>query len=223
LGFLLRRAAAVRLDVAESELELGIQPVIDFSSPFAPPTARVFISDSLENGAGYSTHLGDPARFEDLLLFMLGQLGKKSRDFHDPLVHQTHEAECASACHRCLREYGNMPYHPLLDWRLALDMARLALDASAPIDLTSSWWASLVGRVAAPYFLGLGMTPTTLGGLPAGISTMTNEVFILVHPLWDRDRANFRPEVAAAVADAERRRLRWELRSVFRAVRFPYE
>ncbi len=222
-GFLLRRAAAVRLDVAESELDLGIQPVLDFSSPFAPPSARIFISDSLENGAGYSTHLGEPGRFEDLLLFMVGQLGTRSREFYDPFVLPSHEEECASSCHRCLREYGNMPYHPLLDWRTALDMAWLALDPSRPIDLAAPWWAPLVTRIAAPYFHGLNLVPTTLGGLPAGTSAVTNEALILTHPLWDRDRANFRPDVAAAVADAERQGLRWDLRSIFRAVRFPYE
>ena len=228
-GFLLRRAAAVRLDVAESELDLGIQPVMDFSNPFAPPSARVFISDSLENGAGYSTHLGDPTRFEELLLFMLGRLDPthpdflRSREFYDPYVDPAHEQECASSCHRCLREYGNMPYHPLLDWRTALDMARLALDPAARVDLTGGWWAPLVARVAGPYFQGLNLTSTTLGGLPAGVSTATNEAFILTHPLWDTDRANLRPDVAAAVADAERRGLTPVLRSIFRAVRFPYE
>jgi len=223
LGFLLRRAAAVRLDVSESELDLGIQPVIDFSSPFAPPSARMFLSDSLENGAGYSTHLGDPARFEELLLFMVGQLGQPSRDFYDPFVDPSHEYECASSCHRCLREYGNMAYHPLLDWRTALDMAWLALDPSRPIDLRAPWWSPLVARVAVPYFRGLNLTPTTLGGLPAGTTAVTNEALILTHPLWDRDPANFRPDVAAAVANAEAQDLRWELRSIFRAVRFPYE
>ncbi len=222
-GFLLRRAAAVRLDVSESELDLGIQPVVDFSSPFAPPSARVFVSDSLENGAGYSTHLGDPRRFEDLLLFMIGSLGRKSQEFYDPFVHQLHEQECASSCHRCLREYGNMAFHPLLDWRIALDMTQLALDPAARIDLASAWWAPLVARVANPYFRGLGLTPTTLGGLPAGTSTALNEAFILTHPLWDTHRANLRPEVAAAIVDAERQGLRPVLKSVFRAVRFPYE
>ncbi len=191
-GFLLRRAAAVRLDVAESELDIGVQPVVDFSSPFAPPSARIFISDSLENGAGYSTHLGDPGRFEELLLFMLGQLGQKSQ-------------------------------HPLLDWRTAIDMARLALDPGAQIDLTPDWWVPLVARTAVPYFQGLNLTPTTLAGLPVGTSAATNEAIILTHPVWDTDRANLRPDVAAAVADAERQGLTPVLRSVFRAVRFPYE
>jgi len=111
----------------------------------------------------------------------------------------------------------------LLDWRTALDMARLALDPSAQLDFGTGWWAPFIARVATPYFFGLDLTPTTFGGLPAGVSTTTSEAFILIHPLWDTDTSNLRPEVAASIADAERQGLRWHLRSVFRAVRFPYE
>lgn len=222
-GFLIRRAAAVWLDVAESELDLGIQPVMDSSSLFAPPSARVFISDTLENGAGYSTYLGEPARFEQLLEFILGLGVRRSRDFYDPYVDHVHEGECASSCHRCLREYGNMAYHPLLDWRLALDMARLALDASAAIDLSYGCWSPLISRTATPYFQALNLSPTDLGGIPAGINSSTNEIVLLTHPLWDLDDANLRPDMRAAVAEANRRGLRPILRSVFRAVRFPYE
>jgi hypothetical protein len=226
-GFLIRRAAAVRLDVAEDELDLGIQPILDFSNPFAPPSARVFISDSLENGAGYSTRFGGAAEFEELLLFMLGRLtgqdARRSAAFFGPFVGSTHEDACAGSCHRCLREYGNMAYHPLLDWRLALDMARLALDSDAPADLAYGYWASLTARTAGPFFAGLGLAETSLGGLPAGINNFTNEAVLLTHPLWDRDTSNLRPELAAALAAAERRGLRPVPYSLFRAVRFPYE
>lgn len=224
LGFLTRRAAAVRLDVADSELDIGMQPVMDLSMPFAPPTARIFVSDSLDNGAGYSTHLGQPAEFENLLRFMLGEVGRPSEDFFSIFQSGTeHEEECASSCHRCLRDYGNMPFHPLLDWRLALDLVRLALDAAAPIDLTVPYWSGLLQRTADPYFRGLNLTPTSLGGLEAGHDAGTGEVVILIHPLWDQDEANFRPEVAKAVAEAESRNWTWSLRTLFRAVRFPYQ
>ncbi|MCB9759548.1 MAG: DEAD/DEAH box helicase [Alphaproteobacteria bacterium] len=221
-GFLARRAAAVRLDVAESELDVGIQPLLDMNTPFAPPTARIFVSDSLENGAGYSTYLGNPAEFEHLLRFMLGSGGSASAAFHAPFVAAGHEQECATSCHRCLREYGNMAYHPLLDWRLAFDMVRLALDRTAPVDLAVSYWSTLVARTAGPYFTGLNLTPTAFGSLPGGEDAVTNDAVILVHPLWDLDEANFRPEVAAAVADAERRGRRWKLKTIFRAARYPY-
>jgi DEAD/DEAH box helicase domain-containing protein len=222
-GFLVRRAAAVALDVAESELDVGIQPVMDMRTPFAPPSARIFVSDSLENGAGYSTHLGTPAEFERLLQFILGNDGPASTSFYGPIVGAPHEHECSSSCHRCLRDYANMPYHPLLDWRLALDMARLALDPAAAINLAHPYWSALVQRSAAPYLQGLNYTQTTLAGLPAGHDAGTGEVLILIHPLWDQDPSNFRPEVSRAVAQAESRGWRWKLRTLFRAVRFPYE
>src|SRR6266851_790091 len=59
--------------------------------------------------------------------------------------------------------------HPLLDWRTGLDMVRLALDPTAKIDLTYPYWATLIARIADPYFSGLGMTPVRLGGLAAGV------------------------------------------------------
>lgn len=222
-GFLVRRAAAVSLDVAESELDLGIQPIMDFSSPFAPPSARVFLSDTLENGAGYCTHLGDPTHFEALLEFMLDAGATPDRSFWLPLVRPPHEEECASSCHRCLREFGNMAYHPLLDWRTGLDMTRLALDRNAQIDLAYPYWASLLDRTAGPYFAGLGLTQRLLGGLNAGVDPVQGYGVLLTHPLWDRSRSNLRADVAAAIAEGEREGLRVELHSVLRAVRFPYE
>ena len=223
LGFLVRRAAAVWMDVAESELDIGVQPIMDFSSPFAPPSARIFLSDALENGAGYCTYLGDPGRFEALLEFITGSGDQPDDSFWRPLIGLPHERECASSCHRCLREYGNMPYHPLLDWRTGLDMVRLALNPVARIDLAYPYWATLVARIADPYFSGLGMTPVRFGGLSAGVDPVQGLAVVLVHPLWDKDPSNFRSDVAAAFADGERQGLRVELRSILNAVRLPYE
>jgi len=226
-GFLIRRAAAVRLDIADNELDVGIQPIVDFSSPFAPPSARVFISDSLENGAGYSAKIGDLHEFSALLQFMLGQLtgaeAARSQAFFNPLISDPHEHDCATSCHRCLREFGNMAHHPILDWRLALDMVRLALDPNAPIDLTFTWWSSMATRIALPFFQGLNLVAQRIAGLDVGINNATNEAVVLVHPLWDRDPTNFRPELASAVAQLERRGLTPLPHSIFRAVRFPYE
>jgi hypothetical protein len=222
-GFLLRRAAAVQLDVSESELDVGIQPVTDFNSPFTPPTAKVFLSDSLENGAGYSTFLGDPVRFDDLIRFIVGQNGSPPDvTFYQPMVSSPHETDCLSSCHRCLREYGNMAYHSILDWRLGLDLAYLALDSNTPITLDAPHWNSFLARIAAPYFIGLDLTPATFAGLPAGITT-NNEAVILIHPLWDTNPANYHPDLAAAVQEAQRAGLSPIPKSLFRVVRFPYE
>lgn len=116
-----------------------------------------------------------------------------------------------------------MAYHPLLDWRTGLDMVRLGLDPDAQIDLQYAYWATLLDRIAVPYFSSLGYTPSQLGGLDAGIDLVQHRAVVLIHPLWDKAMANFRADVAGAVAEGERLGLRVELQSVIRAVRFPYE
>lgn len=52
------------------------------------------MSDSLENGAGYSTHLGTPDEFEKLLQFILGVAGPAWSAFLDPslAIHVTENA-----------------------------------------------------------------------------------------------------------------------------------
>ena len=189
-GFMVRRAAAVTLDIQDSELDVGIQPFTDFNSPFIAASARIFISDNLENGAGYSSWLANPKQFEELLQFILDS----RRQFYKPLVSDTHREECSTSCHRCLREYGNMAFHPLLDWRVALDMVRLALNPNAQIDLNYVYWADLVARTAKDYFEPLELTyesNDTLGGLLFGLDDYNKKAIILTHPLWDKREANF--------------------------------
>jgi hypothetical protein len=116
-----------------------------------------------------------------------------------------------------------MAYHALLDWRLGLDMARLALESEAPIDLSTSYWSTLSDTASATYFGGLGLMARNVSGLPVGVNPLTNEAIILIHPLWDQNPANYRPDVAAAIAESEAEGLTPTLGSLLRAVRFPYE
>lgn len=67
LGFLLRRAAAVRLDIHERELKVGLLVIQDANGQVVGQT---LISDSLENGAGYSSYFGTPVEAESLLRFV---------------------------------------------------------------------------------------------------------------------------------------------------------
>ena len=89
--------------------------------------------------------------------------------------------------------------------------------------LTTNNWSDIVARTAPSYFSGLNLQARTFDVLPGGVDAFSNEAIILIHPLWDKDASNFRPEVAAAVAEAQSQGFRVTLRSVFHAVRFPYE
>jgi DEAD/DEAH box helicase domain-containing protein len=222
-GFLVRRAAAVRLDVNESEIEMGIQPFKDFSVPFEPPSAKIFLSDTLENGAGYSSLLGDPTEFEEILSLILGYHPKRGDQFHGPLVDQKHQAECATSCHRCLREFGNMPYHTILDWRLGLDMTRIAMDASVAIDFSQDYWTGLLDQQAQLYFDAFDLKYETINGVPCGTDDANGYAAVLTHPLWDLNPANYCDVLADVVAALEARQLAPKCMSVFRALRFPFE
>ena len=63
LGFILRGAASRFLDVQTGEIEVGLRSVTRDGTL----TAQVFLSDSLANGAGDCTHLGNPGIFKQLL------------------------------------------------------------------------------------------------------------------------------------------------------------
>jgi DEAD/DEAH box helicase domain-containing protein len=69
-GFLARRAAADRLDVDEREIRVGLRVLRD---AVGDVVGQIFISDSLENGAGYASLLGQPLEAEALLQYMIGQ------------------------------------------------------------------------------------------------------------------------------------------------------
>jgi len=214
-GFLLRRAAAVLLDVHERELKVGLRLT---QQPNGQVVGQVFISDSLENGAGYSRYFGTPSEAENLLRFVAGET---SDVFYGPLVAQSHAGVCQTSCPDCLRDFSNLPYHNILDWRLGLDLARLALDATAEVGFSASYWQGCDAGAAGPYFSAMpGWERLTFGGLQAGRGA--NRVEIITHPLWDPDPNHFGAQLAAAYAEAVAAGFEVTLKSIFEVLRRPF-
>ena len=218
LGFMMRRAAAVRLDIDERELKVGLRVVQDLNGAVR---GEIFISDSLENGAGYSSYLGTPTEAESLLRFLIGQ-GDTS--FYGPLVSSLHADGCQTSCPDCLRDFSNLAFHNILDWRLGLDLARLALDPNAVIDFTVPYWQSLATTAPSAYFAAQPQWQlVTFAGVPAG--RRGNAVEIVVHPLWNWNTSpnNFCPPLNAAYAQAQAagaQTIRYK--SIFEVLRRPY-
>ena len=197
LAFMLRRAAAVLLDIQDYELKSGIRSIED---PAADVVGQVFLSDTLENGAGYATYLGQPAVAEEMLR-MICEPGH--HDFHEMLIGSRHADSCDTSCPDCLRSYSNLQYHNLLDWRLAIDVASLALDSTASISLGTPLW-NRVANIAALTLVNArpGYRQITIAGLPA--VTNGTDVIIVTHPLWLTERNRLGPDLAAAWDEAER-------------------
>lgn len=189
-AFLLRLAATVLLDVDVQELLCGIRTVL-FQGVVR---GQAFLSDSLENGAGYCRWLAQeenaPALIQVACDWKSGQLGAK-------WVSPEHINECDTSCNKCLRDYNNLQYHGLLDWRLALDMARLASNPMAIIDIQSqidnsidNYWLPLVhGRNAtiSRSLAQFGYEWQDVEGLPCFISKRRKKALISSHPLWTAD------------------------------------
>lgn len=215
LGFLLRRAASVRLDVHERELKVGLR----VTQQVGQVIGQIFMSDSLENGAGYSSHFGEPAEAEALLRFVLGQAG---HTFYGPLVAPAHAGQCKTSCPDCLRDFSNLAYHNILDWRLGLDLARLALDPIAAIDFTAPYWHGLDAAVAGPYFAAIpgGWQLVNFAGVHGG--RRGNVVELIVHPLWDTEPTRHGPQLAAAYEQATAVGCQVTTKSIFEVVRRPY-
>ena len=195
-------AAAELLDADTLELDAGFRTL----PKEGRASAQAFLCDKLENGAGYCTRLADLAEFKKLLIQAdpdeKGGIAAK-------WLATGHAGDCDTSCNLCLRDFYNMPYHGLLDWRLGLDMARLATTGQGP-DLISPWgsgsnaWGRIINRLPDLLRrLDYDIDPSrTLGGLRAFVrphrQPAQTRVLLLRHPLWTDEQ----PIYQQAITDA---------------------
>jgi len=188
LGFLLRGAATRMLDIEVNELAVG-QRSVSISGDYC---AQLFLSDDLANGAGYCSFLGDPTEFVRLL---------DSADVwaKDLATHGAGEGVCDSSCYDCLRDYRNMSFHGLLDWRLALDM----LDIIRGRELPPGRWED-VGPGALRSFCD-GIEDFELDVAPGGLpGARDGDSWILpLHPLSETRNSGMSEDVAEAKLELE--------------------
>ncbi len=167
LVFALRAQAAVTLNVEPRELEGGMRLIAVPGQGVHVP--QVFLADAIENGAGFTTHLCEPARFDQLLADTLALV---TGTWADPVQH-----DCGSSCPSCLRDWSNTPYHPLLDWRLAADLLEVLVHGAVQRDR----WAVVRDRAVAKVAADFGWNVLERGRMP--VLDTGNELVCVVHPL----------------------------------------
>lgn len=121
-----------------------------------------------------------------------------------------HQGDCDTSCNLCLRDFHNQVYHGWLDWRLALDMARLISSDAAIVDLQSAWgnipnpWTRLVEGEKAPIpaiFQQIGYgSPESFGTLSGYVHQNPRRklIHILRHPLWNDEHPEWQAAMTAA-------------------------
>ena len=184
LAQLLRISAALELDIDPRELEIGLQPCRVGETI----TRRVFIADRLENGAGYSRQLGESARLARVLDRIVEEIGPR-------LAGPAHRSRCDSACPDCLRSYDNRMLHPVLDWRLGLDLA----DVVARRTLDASRWLDERETIATALARAFELDVEDAGQLLAIRDSRSGRAAVLGHPLWPIEDGAWLPEQVDAV------------------------
>jgi len=201
-AFTLRIAVASTLDIDPQELSAGFRTVRQNGRA----AGQGFLSDTLDNGAGYCRWLENVTNFKNIMHLCVPGI---SGDIANKWLESSHTSGCDTSCNRCLRDYSNLPYHGLLDWRLALDMARIASDPKGPIDLHSPWqgglnpWKSifygectLAKKILAEFGFA---SDHASNGLPIFVSQLRRKILVTSHPLWD---LNVNPAYLNAKEDA---------------------
>lgn len=186
-GNLLRKAITDYLDIETTELTADYF-VRRENSDDSSVRAGVFMVEQLENGAGYTSFLGQSdskTKYDVFLKELLpnGYLYKK-------LINSNHQDNCDCSCYDCLRDYYNQRYHDMLDWRLGLDLAKIASNKQfVPnfMDKNEYWRPLLEKRLIA---LSNQETDKILytSESDSFILTTKSERILLVHPFWSETK-----------------------------------
>ena len=182
------------------------------------------MSDSLENGAGYSSPLGH-AKGSRGFAEASDRTGRDLEQFR---------AHCAGACGHARKRRAPIAsaisaicrFTTSLIGASGLDLARLALDPHAPIRFPAvPYWHNLVAPGTSPAAAYAAAQPqwqfVTFAGVPAARRGPMAE--IIVHPLWNTTPGNFCPQLNAAYAQAQAEGVKTiTCKSIFEVVRRPF-
>ena len=110
-------------------------------------------------------------------------------ELYSQLTSTSHEEGCTSSCYDCIRDYSNQSVHQLLDWRLGLDIARLAKNSEAKIDFNISYWHDFLYGTINNMLTKNGYTTKHAEGTIIGEDPYGDK-YVLIHPLWSEKHIN---------------------------------
>lgn len=122
-SFIIASRAAFELDIDPEEFDV-LEPRRYMSDDQRP---LLHITDHLVNGAGYCHWLVQDENGHPRIAKLVRSILEDHTEY--PLKQfRNAEHSCDSSCYRCLRRYGNQPFHGLLDWQLGLAFIRAMVD-----------------------------------------------------------------------------------------------
>lgn len=183
---LLRAVIANEEEIDTDEIEIcNIRTVLLSGSHGDECVSEISFSDQLANGSGFVNRV-----FETWDKLLNGILAPSQDSFCGVMISKEHN--CDSACYNCLKEYSNMAYHGILDWKLGMAYVRVLGNRNYACGLDGRFdtpelftWLDDARMVRNSFAKDFDCTPRDYGKLP-GIEFSTKKV-IIVHPLWRTD------------------------------------
>jgi ATP-dependent helicase YprA (DUF1998 family) len=198
-AFILRSIAADRLDIDPEEIDISNLRAIPLGTGgFA---GEIVLSDHLANGAGFTRWISENW---ELLLGDAMNVEPSQGSVVFNLIRESHD--CDSSCYDCLRQYRNMNYHGLLDWRLGLAILRVLANSGATVGIDGTFslpelrrWPSFARILRDSFCSSFQCVPQDFGSLPGCV--IGSKQVIFVHPLWHTQQPLGIVAEAVAAAD----------------------
>ena len=185
-AFIIRAVAAEKLDIDPDEFDISNVRQVELGDETR--VGEIVISDHLANGAGFANYVRD---YWENLLESTANATAKTDTFASSILSHDHRVACDSSCYNCLRNYRNMAYHGLLDWRLGVSLLRClqsdifccGVDGNFSVpDLEG--WVEHATKLRDSFCASFAARACDFGSLP-GLEIGNRQVLV-VHPLWDK-------------------------------------
>jgi hypothetical protein len=197
-AFILRSVSAELLDTDPEEFDVSNVRQVELDA--GGKVGEIVLSDHLANGAGFVAWV---EQHWQGILARATSTTEPPRTFIGELTSPAHRAACDSSGYDCLRQYRNMSYHGLLDWRLGLSLIRCLASDTAAAGLDGAFsapdldgWLPFATERRDAFCATFQCEPRQFGPL-SGFEIGGMQVLV-VHPLWD----TYKPHALLAEARA---------------------
>lgn len=210
-AYLLQRCLADLLDVSPEEIELAAITEQQLDDITGRSTGRIVLSDELPNGSGFVDYLHN--NIDEFFKMCLNPTALNRYTYS--FINEEHAKACKDSCYKDLRNYRNLNYHGILDWRLAVGLIRVLSDASYLSGLDGNWnyieikdWPEMADEYGRDFAMTLGIDITqnssyyrVIENIP--IITYNNINIVITHPFWNTKSFPNTSALSKVVAECE--------------------
>lgn len=204
--FLLQRYVADKLDIDPEEITIAKYMLRKKNGEYFP---ELYLTDKLPNGSGFVEYIYN--NFTSIIREILSLDNNFDPDsYFGQLLSSSHKESCSDACYKCIKVYGNMNFHPILDWRLGLAYLRILTDPN--------YLCGLDGKLDYPELDGFIEFASNLNEtfcnsfdhkytrimdyrLPVFQVIQNKNFVVCVHPFWDTDNRFDQPDILTDVLE----------------------